>query len=73
MLNSKFEKIDEVLIIRDYGQLEDNTLISGEIKSDVIGFSFYEQGNAVIVSDSDKKIGDKSQMKWSLFFASKEV
>ena len=73
MLNTKFEKIDDIIIIRDFGQPDVNTHITGEIKSDVIGFSFYEQGGAVILSDSDKKIGEKSQMKWSLFFASREI
>jgi len=73
MLSNKSEKIDEIIVIRDFGQPEVNTLISGEIKSDVIGFSFYEKGGAVIISDSDRKISDKSQMKWSLFFASEEI
>lgn len=73
MLSSKLEKINEIVIIRDFGQVDANTLISGEIKSDVIGFSFYERGDAVIISDSDRKIGAKSQMKWSLFFASEEI
>ena len=73
MLSSKFEKIDEIVIIRDFGQVDVDTFISGEIKSDVVGFSFYEKGSAVIVSDSDRIVGDKSQMKWSLFFASEEI
>ena len=73
MLNSKFETVDEIIIVRDFGHTQKNSFITGEIKQDVIGFSFYEQGEANIVSDTDKQIGTKSQMKWSLFFASKEI
>ncbi|WKN43475.1 helix-turn-helix domain-containing protein [Tunicatimonas pelagia] len=73
MLSSKVETVGSFTLIQNFGNTVKPEVIQGKITQSVLGFSFYEKGKARIISSTDREVGTKTSMNWSVFFASAEV